>query len=30
MSLRRMLLWLALIVVVGVVLWLTGSASPLK
>lgn len=29
MSLKRMLLWLLLIVVIGVVAWLTGKNSPL-
>jgi len=29
MSLRRMLLWLVLIIVLSIVAWLTGSNSPL-
>lgn len=29
-SLKRMLGWVAIIVAVGVVLWLTGSNSPLR
>jgi hypothetical protein len=28
-SLKRMLIWVAVIVVIGIVLWLTGDASPL-
>ena len=30
MSLKRMILWTLLIIVLGIVAWLTGSNSPLK